>query len=98
MSHPTDPNCTFCKIVAGQIPCFKLLEDQETIAFMDIAPAALAKVRTPEANAVMPNTTCSKSGNRKTKLPAPARNSEPPPMLARKVAMRKIDRLSSGCT
>ncbi len=38
MSHPTDPNCIFCKIVAGQIPCFKLLEDQETIAFMDINP------------------------------------------------------------
>jgi histidine triad (HIT) family protein len=38
MSHPTDPNCIFCKIVAGQIPCFKLLEDHETIAFMDINP------------------------------------------------------------
>ena len=38
MSHPTDPNCIFCRIVAGQIPCFKLLEDQDTIAFMDINP------------------------------------------------------------
>ena len=35
MSHPTDANCIFCKIVAGQIPCFKLLEDEHTIAFMD---------------------------------------------------------------
>ena len=26
MSHPTDANCIFCKIVAGQIPSFKLLE------------------------------------------------------------------------
>ncbi len=34
----TDPNCIFCKIVAGQIPCFKLHEDTETIAFMDINP------------------------------------------------------------
>ena len=34
----TDPNCIFCKIVAGQIPCFKLHEDAETIAFMDINP------------------------------------------------------------
>ena len=33
-----DPNCIFCKIVAGQIPCFKLLEDAHTIAFMDINP------------------------------------------------------------
>ena len=34
----TDPNCIFSKIVAGQIPCFKLHEDAETIAFMDINP------------------------------------------------------------
>ena len=38
MSHPTDANCIFCKIVAGQIPCFKLVEDEHTIAFMDINP------------------------------------------------------------
>ncbi len=38
MSHPTDSSCIFCKIVAGQIPCFKLFEDAETIAFMDINP------------------------------------------------------------
>ena len=31
----TDPNCIFCKIVAGRIPCFKLFEDAETLAFMD---------------------------------------------------------------
>jgi histidine triad (HIT) family protein len=34
----TDPDCIFCKIVAGQIPCFKLYEDNETLAFMDINP------------------------------------------------------------
>ena len=34
----TDPNCIFCKIVAGQIPCFKLHEDADTLAFMDINP------------------------------------------------------------
>ncbi|MCC6471618.1 MAG: HIT family protein [Alphaproteobacteria bacterium] len=33
-----DPTCIFCKIVAGAIPCFKLHEDDETIAFMDINP------------------------------------------------------------
>ena len=38
MTHPTEGNCIFCKIVAGQIPCFKLLEDANTIAFMDINP------------------------------------------------------------
>jgi histidine triad (HIT) family protein len=36
--HPTDGSCVFCKIVAGQVPCFKLLEDDTTIAFMDINP------------------------------------------------------------
>lgn len=35
----TDPNCVFCRIVAGQIPSFKLLEDAATLAFMDINPA-----------------------------------------------------------
>jgi histidine triad (HIT) family protein len=38
MTHPTDTNCVFCKIVAGQLPSFKLLEDEATIAFMDINP------------------------------------------------------------
>ena len=31
-------DCIFCKIVAGTIPCFKLYEDQATLAFMDINP------------------------------------------------------------
>jgi histidine triad (HIT) family protein len=35
----TDTNCVFCQIIAGQVPCYKLLEDDHTIAFMDIHPA-----------------------------------------------------------
>ncbi|MBV8410893.1 MAG: HIT family protein [Alphaproteobacteria bacterium] len=38
MTLPAVADCVFCKIVAGQIPCFKLLEDDATIAFMDINP------------------------------------------------------------
>ena len=38
MTHPIDGSCIFCKIVAGELPCFKLLEDDDTIAFMDINP------------------------------------------------------------
>ena len=38
MTHPTDSGCIFCRIVAGQLPSFKLLEDETTIAFMDINP------------------------------------------------------------
>lgn len=34
----TDPDCIFCKIVAGEIPCFKLYEDAVSLAFMDINP------------------------------------------------------------
>lgn len=33
-----DADCIFCKIVAGELPCFKLHEDQDTLAFMDINP------------------------------------------------------------
>ena len=32
-------DCIFCKIIAGEITCFKLFEDDETLAFMDINPA-----------------------------------------------------------
>ena len=35
----TDTDCVFCKIVAGQMPCFKLLEDDNTLAIMDTYPA-----------------------------------------------------------
>ena len=34
-----DPDCVFCKIVAGEIPSFTLFEDEMTLAFMDINPA-----------------------------------------------------------
>jgi histidine triad (HIT) family protein len=35
---PTDPNCLFCKIIAGQIPSFKVFEDDAVFAFLDIGP------------------------------------------------------------
>ena len=35
-----DPNCIFCKIVAGQIPAKKVFEDEELLAFHDINPWA----------------------------------------------------------
>jgi len=31
--------CVFCRIIAGEIPCFRLYEDEQTLAFMDINPA-----------------------------------------------------------
>ena len=35
-----DPDCIFCKIISADIPCFKLYEDDDTLAFMDINPAS----------------------------------------------------------
>jgi histidine triad (HIT) family protein len=38
-SMKSDTECIFCKIVLGESPCFKLLEDENTLAIMDIFPA-----------------------------------------------------------
>jgi histidine triad (HIT) family protein len=35
-----DPNCLFCKIIAGKIPSKKVFEDEHVYAFHDIAPWA----------------------------------------------------------
>ncbi len=35
----TDPDCLFCKIVAGELPSTQVAEDERTLAFMDINPA-----------------------------------------------------------
>ncbi len=34
-----DPDCIFCKIVAGELPASIVAEDERTISFMDINPA-----------------------------------------------------------
>ncbi len=36
MKH--DPDCIFCKIVAGEIPCHKIYEDEYVLSFLDIGP------------------------------------------------------------
>jgi len=38
MSNPQD--CIFCRIVRGEIPCRKIFEDDDILAFHDIHPAA----------------------------------------------------------
>lgn len=35
----SDPDCLFCKIVAGEVPSTRVDEDERTVAFMDINPA-----------------------------------------------------------
>lgn len=34
-------DCIFCRIIAGEIPCDKLYEDETTMAFVDITPVNL---------------------------------------------------------
>ncbi|HXK39891.1 MAG TPA: HIT family protein [Candidatus Paceibacterota bacterium] len=31
-------DCVFCKIIAGEIPSYKLYEDEHTLAFLDVHP------------------------------------------------------------
>lgn len=35
-----DPDCLFCRIVAGEVPSDRVYEDDEVIAFRDINPRA----------------------------------------------------------
>lgn len=34
-------NCIFCKIIKGEIPCHKVYEDENFLAFLDINPIAI---------------------------------------------------------
>jgi diadenosine tetraphosphate (Ap4A) HIT family hydrolase len=36
---PRDPDCLFCKIVAGEIPSTRIDENERTVSFMDVNPA-----------------------------------------------------------
>lgn len=36
----TDPDCVFCRIVAGEIPSERVHEDESVIAFRDLHPQA----------------------------------------------------------
>jgi histidine triad (HIT) family protein len=48
-----DPDCLFCKIVAGEIPSQRVDEDERTVAFMDINPATRGHALViPRAHAV----------------------------------------------
>ncbi len=39
-AEPRDPDCIFCKIVAGEIPAEKVHEADTVIAFRDLTPQA----------------------------------------------------------
>lgn len=33
-------DCVFCKIVSGDIPSYKIFEDEDVLAFLDVAPVS----------------------------------------------------------
>ncbi len=37
-------DCIFCKIVAGEMPCYKIYEDENFLAFLDIFPKTSAQM------------------------------------------------------
>ncbi len=37
-------NCVFCKIVKGEVPCYKIWEDDNFLAMLDINPYAIGHV------------------------------------------------------
>lgn len=43
-------DCVFCKIVAGEIPCYKIYEDKDFLVFLDVYP------KTSEQMLVIPKT------------------------------------------
>lgn len=46
-------NCIFCKIIAGDIPSYKLYEDDRVLAFLDVGPLSEGHVLViPKAHAV----------------------------------------------
>ena len=46
-------DCVFCKIVAGEIPCHRVFEDERVLAFLDINPLAAGHtVLIPRTHAV----------------------------------------------
>jgi histidine triad (HIT) family protein len=48
-----DPDCLFCKIVAGEVPSETIAEDERTVSFMDINPATRGHALViPKAHAV----------------------------------------------
>lgn len=39
-SHIVDQDCTFCKLVRGELPCIRIYEDGRVLAFADINPVS----------------------------------------------------------
>jgi histidine triad (HIT) family protein len=78
-----DPDCLFCKIVAGEIPSTRVDEDERTVAFMDINPA------TPGHLLVIPRE------HSADLLEVPEEDLDAVMRMARKLAGRVLERLGA---
>lgn len=38
--HPVSDSCIFCRIVKGELPCTRVYEDNDILAFLDINPVS----------------------------------------------------------
>ncbi len=78
-----DPDCIFCKIVAGELPAQIVEEDERTIAFMDISPATRGHLLViPRAHA-------------RDLLETPAEDLQATVLMAQRLAKRVQDRLGA---
>jgi histidine triad (HIT) family protein len=55
-------DCIFCKIIASQIPCIKIYEDKNILAFLDIGPVSDGHTL------VVPKEHCTKVDNSKPEV------------------------------
>ncbi len=78
-----DPDCLFCKIVAGEIPATRVDEDERTVAFMDVNPATRGHLLVvPREHAV-------------DLLEVPEADLEACARMAQRLARRALDRLDA---
>jgi histidine triad (HIT) family protein len=80
---PADPDCIFCKIVAGEVPSTRVDEDERTIAFMDISPATRGHVLVIPREHTRDLTT------------VPAEDLSACAAMAQRVASRQLERLGA---
>ena len=78
-----DPNNIFAKILRGELPCYKVYEDDKTLAFLDIMP------RSPGHTLVLPKTPA------RNILDVGADDLAPVTMVAQKVAKAAIKAFSA---
>jgi histidine triad (HIT) family protein len=80
---PSDPDCLFCRIVAGELPAQILSQDERTVAFMDINPATRGHALVIPRQHVQ------------DLLEVPAQDLTATMLAAQRLAQRMVDRLGA---